>query len=784
MQYVKLVVIAIGALCLLFAGVTLVASHHVARVIAPVNPKRVMHVEIREIEPDPTAKNRRLVTVSVPLVGAVGTITLTQQDAGNIAPGQVVFVHATGRDDVPHVTDTYYQENVPVQTVAGLPFTIGGLVVSGFLGVVTVGLFFLGTRKGKERLHAWPAPAEPASVVQQRAEPVPAPSLPAPIALDDRRYHLRVAGLALLGQSMVIGTLVAYFGMLAGLIVLLIRVPASAVLLKFLVLPVGAAGWSVLQALWIRLQPPEGIEVKRSDAPALFALLDRLRQAAKAPAVHRVVIDGGFNAGISQIPRLGLFGWHRNHVALSLPLLQSLTPIQAETVLAHELAHLQRGHARFSNWIYRVRMTWLRIDHYLQTHRNWTLAPFRSMFGWYMPRFHAYSFAHARAQEYEADRFAARLTSAPAAAGALVAVAVGARRFDETFWPGVFSEARRQPQPSAGPYQSLTAFFAEPPPADQAKGYIDDRLAMRPSLEDTPPTLADRLAALGQPAALPAREGPSAAEVLLGPHLAVVAAALDRDWQANVAGWWKERHQEASTAETRLAEFLSAEAERALSIDELAELAFLTEAWRDNAAAIPRFRAWLAADPESNSARYGLGRVLLETDMPAAIELLEQAMQADIVITPHACRLIASRLAATGASEAAIQEQLDRAAEVSHEIDRAEQERDFFYRDTLIPHGLDAPALAAIGESLRAFPAVNQVWLSRKQVHHLPDRAPVFIGLVEIPWITRKRREVLQQVADALPVPGKAIVFLREMQAPSAVRKLPRFEGALVYRKP
>lgn len=787
MRFFRIVAGVFGVLCLSFAALLFSSASESGSIIASVNPRWSMQVEVQAIAPDSARGDRMLVTVALSRLGTPRTVALMRQDALRLAPGQAIAIHPTGIEAVAYVSDGYYRRHEAIWRIAGYPLDPGGVLAGGLSAILAMGLFYFTFRSRKERSRPWPAPAAIKAPKVRRPSQPAGPPVAAPLsanaALGDRQYHVRVAALALLGQTMVLGTLVTYLGTLAGLIVLLIRVPASAILLKFLVLPVGAAGWSMLQALWIRLQPPAGIDVTRAEAPALFALLDRLRKAANAPAIHRVAIDGSFNAGISQVPRLGLFGWHRNHVVLGLPLLQSLTEGQVETVLAHELAHLQRGHARFGNWIYRVRMTWLRIDHYLQTHRNWTLMPFRALFGWYMPRFHAYSFAHARAQEYEADRFAARLTSAPATAGALVAVAVEARRFDETFWPAVFREARHQPQPPAGPYQSLSAFFAEPAPPDRAQAYIDDRLAMAPSEHDTHPTLRDRLAALDQPAALPERSGPAAAGTLLGAHLPAVAAALDSGWRTDVSGWWSERYEEASAAEARLGELLAAETERPLAVEELATLALLTEDWRDSAAAVPRFRAWLAAEPESTGARYGLGRVLPETDTPAAIDLLEQAMREDVVIAPQACRLIAGRLAATGGEPDPIRDYLDRAAEAQHEIDQAEQERDFFYSDTLIPHGLDAPALAAIAEGMRGLPAVGRIWLSRKQLHHLPDRSPLFIGLVEIPWITRKRREVLQQVADALPVPGKVIVFLRERASPSAVRKLPSFDGALVYRK-
>ena len=54
----------------------------------------------------------------------------------------------------------------------------------------------------------------------------------------------------------------------------------------------------------------------RSDAPELFALLDRLRARLDTPPLHQVLVTADFNAGITQLPRLGVFGWHRNSLIL------------------------------------------------------------------------------------------------------------------------------------------------------------------------------------------------------------------------------------------------------------------------------------------------------------------------------------------------------------------------------------------------------------------------------------------------------------------------------------
>ena len=81
-------------------------------------------------------------------------------------------------------------------------------------------------------------------------------------------------------------------------------------------------------------------------------------------------------------------------------------------VLAHELGHLSRHHARFGNWIYRIRQTWDRLLAILANEGSLATKPFAKFLGWYAPYFNAYSFVLARANEYEADAASMRIAGA------------------------------------------------------------------------------------------------------------------------------------------------------------------------------------------------------------------------------------------------------------------------------------------------------------------------------------------------------------------------------------
>src|SRR6516225_6217609 len=162
----------------------------------------------------------------------------------------------------------------------------------------------------------------------------------------------------------------------------------------------GGFFWVVAGAMWVRLDPPKGRPIANSDAPELFALIDKLRRALGAPRFHHVLITEDFNAAVVQFPRLGLLGWYRNTLLIGLPLMKALNR-----------QHLAGGHGRLGNWIYRLRFGWARLAQALQQRRSLGSFAFVPFFKWYAPYFSAVSFPLARANEYEADAALARLTS-------------------------------------------------------------------------------------------------------------------------------------------------------------------------------------------------------------------------------------------------------------------------------------------------------------------------------------------------------------------------------------
>jgi Zn-dependent protease with chaperone function len=438
-------------------------------------------------------------------------------------------------------------------------------------------------------------------------------------------YRRRVFGLAILGYGYLVLVVLVLLAMCAIVIASMVYLKAIAVKLLFLV---GGPLVLVLRSMWVRLEIPAGERLTRQRVPQLFQILDELRRRLRTPPLHNVLLTPDFNAGVMQVPRLGLFGWHRSYLFIGLPLMKSLTVEQFQAVLAHELGHLSRGHARAGNWIYRLRLIWQRLEAAFPETSHWGSAPIRAFFRWYIPRFGATSFPLARANEYEADAAAIKLTSARSAAQALTAVSIVGSYLSEKYWPKIHSAARELPQPAFAPYSEFIATAIHDVPADELRSWQDTALSTKTSYDDTHPSLADRLHAMGAPAEFAPPLAGDSAERLLGAERARLESVFDAQWRERVAESWKQVHENTRANRLRMSELRSQAAQAELDEQKALELADLEEDVGEGpAAALAMRRSLVAKYPGSLPVRFSLARQLLRAGSPEGVAPMEAIIE-------------------------------------------------------------------------------------------------------------------------------------------------------------
>ncbi|QTD46470.1 M48 family metallopeptidase [Ottowia testudinis] len=575
---------------------------------------------------------------------------------------------------------------------------------------------------------------------------------------DSARYRRNVWLFAALGYAWVIG---------CGLLALLIlggiaygvthggRFRAGYI---WAILGAGGLLWVSLKALWLRLEPPQGQQLKRDDAPALFDLLDRIRTKIKGPPIHRVLLDDEYNASIQQHPRFGIFGGAINTLTVGLPLLMALDTRRFAAVLAHEYGHLRGDHGRFAAWIYRSRLSWAQLHEGLSRDSGVASWATNAFLNWYFPRFAAKTFALARQDEYEADRIAGRIAGADVAAAALIEVAVKGAWLNEQFWAAHWRAAGAQPLP-VGPFGAMRTLLAQPLDAAFAQDALRAELKALPAVDDTHPGLRDRLEALDAAKKLPDWSAKSAMGLLADRRRWI--AQFDSAWCKANATAWKQHHACLGRMRQRL-DYLHGRAGSA-NAAEWTEMGELTHRLDATAPVAALFERALAQTPGYPGALRGLVAALPPGDA-RRMALIEQLHDAS---APH--RWWAARQA-VATLERAVAEGHGGDADLKRWRERLKQAEDAEQRaweelaepphlQGISRHDLNEFELGELQGALARFGHVQTAWLVSKRLKEFAWRR-AYLLLVELPGYDDETRYAMcRHLEQLLDLPGPVLAL-------------------------
>ncbi len=603
------------------------------------------------------------------------------------------------------------------------------------------------------------------------------------------RYAVRVGVLAGLGYGYVWLVLLLATGLLVGLVRLeivggfggggMIRVILALVLVVY----------TILRALWVPFQPPVGIAISRTDAPALMALVDELVGAVHARPFDQVVVSEDVNAAVSQRPRFGLLGGYRNYLIVGLPLAHALWAEEFRAVLAHEVGHLSRAHGRFGAWIYRVRVMWLRLGEQMQARRTWGAWLFEWFLKRWSPYFNAYSFVLARSQEYEADRFAVQMGGAVALGRALTRLELASAWLEPRFWAGVRRRLPDAAEPPVGIIGELAAGVRAAIPSDVAHRSLAQALARRTDIADTHPSLSDRLRGIGVGSAVateavaePLVAGATAAERYFGAAGNRLLTLLDEHWRTLVRAGWAAGHEEAERKGSRLQELDQRATSQPLDESLQWERCELTSEVRGQEEAEPLLRDLLQVAPDHPFANLIMGRLLLERDDGAGVALVERAMERH-----PGCREPGHALLITYHERHGRGQEAERQRRLAWSHDDqlavAEAERaGVINTDTLVAHMLPAEEVRRIADQLAKFAEIKEAHLARKEVRQFSDVPLYVLGIrLDRPWYrspTAGSRDLVQRIAAEVKVSGEWLVVALGPDTAGIAENLERIPGA------
>lgn len=616
-----------------------------------------------------------------------------------------------------------------------------------------------------------------------------------------KNFTLRVGTFAAFGYAYMLGVLLVMVAATLLIVLLVIRFPNGATIKLglFAGLACGGMALAILKALWIRLPPPDGLVLKPADAPELHALVDEVRRQLDSEPFHEIQLVPEFNASVVQIPRLGVFGWHRNYLRIGLPLLQALAPDEFKAVLAHEFGHLSRSHGRFGNWLYRLRRTWDRVFDELARHQPGKLALLLTSFiKWFWPRFNARAFVLSRVNEYEADAAAARIAGAGAIAGALQRLQVQSKLLDDEFWHSVSLRANREPTPPANVFADCAALIRQGlNPAETAK-QLRTGFLLETNNGDTHPCLKDRLRALqclpenldaGRfPTELPPLPEKTAADAFLGAQLPALTQRLSEDWAKAVEPIWVNQHKEAAELAAKLDTLTQRPDGPPPLPAELWERAQVIFRLEGDRKAVPLLEQILKLDPAHAGANFVCGRDLLAADDPRGVEFIEKALLADPSLTSDGCGLLHGHYQRTGqrAKLRGLEERMDAFQEVQA---AAQHERNNVTAiDTFLPPELPAAEIARLAALFAGERSVSAVHVARKQVQHFPD-SPCFVVALTLdvawwkPTASDAGQKLVNKFINDVNLPGHFLMFIVEKELKSLGRAVAAVPGSAVYQR-
>jgi Zn-dependent protease with chaperone function len=588
-------------------------------------------------------------------------------------------------------------------------------------------------------------------------------------------YRTRVALLAALGYAALGSILLVAVGLpLAIVVAVLVSGREFDPMLLLVLLPQAVFAAMVVRALWLRFDAPSGYRLVPGDAPALEAEIERLRLAAGAPPLEAVVIDSDLNAGAASMPRLlGLLGY-RHYLVIGLPLMRLLDAAELSAVIAHEFGHFRGGHGRFSGWIYRVRLGWFRLVDGMARSGSAMARVFVKFFEWYAPYFNAYSFVLAREDEYEADAVSARVAGEAARVSALIRLEHASQWLLRRFLPKMQARMRSQPQPPAHYNALIAAALREAPPIDIPRLLVS--ATRENDLEDTHPTLPQRVAAVDAAATLRVQDTPAVS--LLGDALSRIERALDGLWREEWKKPWVAAHAAAKADRDRLD---ALERRGEWTDAECLQHAQLVETARPDFEAAVLYDRVLERMPDSASAHVRAGVLRIDADEIAGVEHLRKAMTLDA----GAIRPVFEKLRGYDRDGTIDPRIVDALAQLRAEF--AERAKSLEARDgvagddALIAHDLDDAELDGLCAALARIEQVGQAWLARKRFD-LAEEPAHYALLVTWRGSVASEGPGLKRIVAAWGLPGSVSVFT-ESEHKAEARRVRALCAEPVYQR-
>jgi len=461
-----------------------------------------------------------------------------------------------------------------------------------------------------------------------------------------------------------------------------------------------ASGLITFTLISSKTQMPSGLGLKEDKAPRLHELIGEIGEVYKLPSIDRIIVHDHSQLDMIAVPRFGLPLLKTNVLYIGLPVMQSLSPLQFKGALARKLGQFTAEHNKLTHWIYRWRKYCALYQRSYSRIKSPLYMPLNFFFKIYTPILEAFTVHAARKDELEADMYALQIMNDTELADVIIRQEVCSTFLKTKYWPKIFAMLRKNPnKPEHLPHINMPAVMRKTLTENEFAQIMKDLINAETNWKDGMPDLHTRLEHIGQTKLdMPPPVMETAAQRYLGDAFSAVIKLLDKQWLA------KNGKSKASSAQakqdvdpasvehnvkksapidndssmletTEVDDNLPLEEQKyqslrnkarqaSLNENEAFELATYSEKFEGKAAAIAMYQKILKKDPNHAKTIFAVGRILLTSNDPSGVKILEKAMQLDKGCIAQACWMLAKYYKALG-DEDRSKEYLERAANVS-----------------------------------------------------------------------------------------------------------------------
>lgn len=613
-------------------------------------------------------------------------------------------------------------------------------------------------------------------------------------------YKIKAITLALFGYSAIALGFVSLLALLYFGVQLAMHSKGGTFFLsaKFLIV-IFAAVAVLVKSLWIKSEAPKGLPIKREDAPELYKMVDEIADKLNTRVDH-ILLDGNFNAYVTQKAVAEWLGIYENYMVLGLPLMLAASPSQYKAILAHELGHLSGNHSKSKAWLYNMR---IRLGQIMESSKESAFFVFwYTFFYLFAPHFYAYTLAMARHHELQADKSAVEIAGVEPFSYGMMLLPVWEELYETSFWEDINKKMRTTETPPPDLYKQmqdrLFALHAEPEELNKilkrafevdAKG-TDSHPPLKIRVLAGQFTPCVKLNAEGIPdkasmdaLVLSMQKKESAAVAYLGNWLGEAQSALSKDWSESFAEQWKLNHDHLKSLDERLNEILDKESkEEQLALTDLQEKASLIHQLDGLDASQAAYRAIIALDPKDPYANYNLGMALLKKDLEDGLTYLRTAIGARKLLLSDAYEPMHSYFVKNNRPSDAelLKKELD---DLQEEAKLAVKERESLNANSLMEAFECSEDLKNyLTEVFTSVPQVKEVYLARLITRYLPDCTYLILA-IEMAGSDEDKLAFSQNVMGYLSMPHEFCVITFDITTLKMRNKLKDIPETLIYKK-